>query len=156
MELIFGRPWLRAGARSSRRAIRSKSSFVPHSGFSATIPDARQIKDDLFDYGTFEIGKPTGIDIREKKMTLPLIHALSKSSRGEVNRIKRLVKKSEDKPKAVHEVIDFVKSSGGIDYAITVMERYHQEAKDILSTFPASDYRTSLEQLVQFTIERTK
>lgn len=124
--------------------------------FGEYVGMAFQIKDDLFDYGTFEIGKPTGIDIREKKMTLPLIHALSKSSRGEINRIKRLVKQSEKKPKSVFEVIDFVKKSGGIDYAIKVMEDYHQKAKDILQSLPNSPYRTSLEQLVQFTIERTK
>jgi len=124
--------------------------------FGENIGMAFQIKDDLFDYGAFEIGKPTGIDIREKKMTLPLIHALTKASKSEVSRIKKLVKKSEGKPKLVHEVISFVKESGGIEYAISVMENYHQKAKDILAAFPASNYRTSLEQLVQFTIERTK
>jgi octaprenyl-diphosphate synthase len=124
--------------------------------FGECVGMAFQIKDDLFDYGTFEIGKPTGIDIREKKMTLPLIHALSKASRGEINRVKRLVKQSENKPKSVFEVIDFVKKSGGIDYAISVMEDYHRKAKDILKTLPDSTYKTSLEQLVQFTIERTK
>lgn len=124
--------------------------------FGENVGMAFQIKDDLFDYGTFEIGKPTGIDIREKKMTLPLIYALNKSSKSEVRRIKKLVKKSESKPKVVHEVISFVKESGGIDYATKVMENYHQKAKDILATFPPSEYRNSLEQLVQFTIERTK
>ncbi|MFK7952078.1 MAG: polyprenyl synthetase family protein [Ekhidna sp.] len=124
--------------------------------FGEYVGMAFQIKDDLFDYGTFEIGKPTGIDIREKKMTLPLIHALSKSSRREISRIKRLVKRSEKKPKSVFEVIDFVKKSGGIDYAISVMEDYHKKAKEILKSLPDSQYRTSLEQLVQFTIERTK
>lgn len=124
--------------------------------FGECVGMAFQIKDDLFDYGTFEIGKPTGIDIREKKMTLPLIHALSKASRSEVKRIKKLVKQSEKKPKSVFEVIDFVKNSGGIDYAISVMEDYHKKAKDILESLPESNYRTSLEQLVQFTIDRTK
>jgi octaprenyl-diphosphate synthase len=124
--------------------------------FGENVGMAFQIKDDLFDYGAFEIGKPTGIDIREKKMTLPLIYALSKASKSDVKRIKKLVKKSNDKPKSVHEVISFVKESGGIDYATSVMEDYHQKAKDILATFPPSDHRTSLEQLVQFTIERTK
>ena len=124
--------------------------------FGENVGMAFQIKDDLFDYGAFEIGKPTGIDIREKKMTLPLIHALSKASKSEVSRIKKLVKKSEKKPKLVHEVIDFVKSSGGIEYATSVMENYHNKAKEILAELPLSTYRTSLEQLVQFTIERTK
>ena len=124
--------------------------------FGENVGMAFQIKDDLFDYGAFEIGKPTGIDIREKKMTLPLIHALSKATKSEVRRIKRLVKKSESKPKLVNDVIAFVKNSGGIEYATTVMERYHQKAKDILASLPESSYRSSLEDLVQFTIERTK
>ncbi len=124
--------------------------------FGENVGMAFQIKDDLFDYGAFEIGKPTGIDIREKKMTLPLIHALSKASSSEKSRIKRLVKKSEKKPKVVHEVIDFVKTSGGIEYATSVMESFHNKAKEILNSLPPSDYRTSLEHLVQFTIERTK
>lgn len=124
--------------------------------FGLAVGMAFQIKDDLFDYGTFEIGKPLGIDIKEKKMTLPLIHALSKASRSEKKRIKKLVKQAERKPKLVQEVIEFVKQSGGIEYAITVMEDFHNKAKDILKTLPDSTYRTSLEQLVQFTIERNK
>lgn len=124
--------------------------------FGMAVGMAFQIKDDLFDYGTFEIGKPRGIDIKEKKMTLPLIHALSKASRLEKKRIKKLVKQAEKKPKLVHEVIDFVKQSGGIEYAISVMESYHNTAKEILNSLPDSEYKTSLEQLVQFTIERTK
>ncbi len=124
--------------------------------FGENVGMAFQIKDDLFDYGTFEIGKPTGIDIREKKMTLPLIHALNKASQNEVKRVKRLVKKSEEKPKVVHEVIDFVKKAGGIEYAEAVMDKYHQKAKDILASLPDSEYKTSLEQLVQFTIDRTR
>lgn len=124
--------------------------------FGLAVGMAFQIKDDLFDYGTFEIGKPRGIDIIEKKLTLPLIYALSKATKAEKKRIKRLVKNAEKKPKLVHEVIDFVKKSGGIEYAISVMEAYHNKAKDILKTLPDSNYRNSLEQLVQFTIERTK
>lgn len=124
--------------------------------FGLAVGMAFQIKDDLFDYGTFEIGKPRGIDIKEKKMTLPLIYALNKSSKLERKRIKKLVKRAERKPKLVNDVIEFVKASGGIDYAISVMENYHQKAKNILQTLPDSEYRTSLEDLVQFTIERTK
>ncbi|WP_420318119.1 polyprenyl synthetase family protein [Ekhidna sp.] len=124
--------------------------------FGLAVGMAFQIKDDLFDYGTFEIGKPRGIDIKEKKMTLPLIYALNQSSKLERRRIKKLVKRAEKKPKLVFEVIDFVKKSGGIDYAISVMEEYHQKAKDILQTLPESTYRNSLEDLVQFTIERNK
>lgn len=124
--------------------------------FGLAVGMAFQIKDDLFDYGTFEIGKPRGIDIKEKKLTLPLIYALNQTTRGEKRRIKKLIKQAEKKPKVVHDVIDFVKKSGGIDYAISVMEDYHSKAKEILKTLPESTYRDSLEQLVQFTIERTK
>ncbi|MEM0939611.1 MAG: polyprenyl synthetase family protein [Bacteroidota bacterium] len=124
--------------------------------FGLAVGMAFQIKDDLFDYGTFEIGKPRGIDIKEKKLTLPLIYALNNADKSQRNRIKRYVKLAERKPKFVQEVIDFVKKSEGIDYAISVMESYHDRAKEILKTLPDSDYRRSLENLVQFTIERTK
>ena len=124
--------------------------------FGLAVGMAFQIKDDLFDYGTFEIGKPRGIDIIEKKLTLPLIYALSKADRSKKKHIKKLIKNAEKKPKLVGEVIDFVKSSGGIEYAIAIMEEYHNKAKKILHSFPESTYRSSLEDLVQFTIERTK
>ncbi len=124
--------------------------------FGENVGMAFQIKDDLFDYGTYEIGKPTGIDIKEKKMTLPLIYALNQSGRSERSRIKKMIKKNSQEPDVVTEVIDFVKSSGGIQYAIEVMENYHQNAKVILDRLPDSTYKTSLEQLVQFTIDRTR
>jgi octaprenyl-diphosphate synthase len=117
---------------------------------------AFQIKDDLFDYGVQEVGKPLGIDIREKKMTLPLIFALQNSTWLEKNRIKGIIKNHSENTKKVNEVIAFVKSKGGIEYAESVMKRYHQEAIEILNTLPDSTTRTSLEQLVQYTIERTK
>lgn len=115
---------------------------------------AFQIKDDLFDYGDDVIGKPVGIDIKEKKMTLPLIYALSKSSWLERRKIIGIIKNESEKPKKVKEVIAYVKASGGIEYANEVMKKYHQEALAIMDTFPDSDYKRSLIQLVQFTIER--
>jgi octaprenyl-diphosphate synthase len=115
---------------------------------------AFQIKDDLFDYGEDEIGKPLGIDIKEKKMTLPLIYALSKAGWWEKRKIISIVKNDGNKPKKVKEVIDFVKSSGGIEYAQEAMKRYYDQSLQILETLQASDYKTSLQQLVQFTIER--
>ncbi|MCP4459809.1 MAG: polyprenyl synthetase family protein [Cytophagales bacterium] len=124
--------------------------------FGEAVGLAFQIKDDLFDYGTEEIGKPTGIDIKEKKMTLPLIHALSKADTAEKRRIKKLVKQSEEKPKVVKEVIEFVKSSGGIEYTMEKMNFYHAKANSILEGLPESAYKTSLQQLVQFTIDRVK
>ena len=117
---------------------------------------AFQIKDDLFDYGTAEIGKPTGIDIKEKKMTLPLIYALNKASWLEKRKIINTIKNDSDKPQKVAEVIDFVKKSGGIEYTTEVMKRFVQEANEILFTFPESVFRKSLFDLIQFTIERTK
>ncbi|WP_337045066.1 polyprenyl synthetase family protein [Emticicia sp. 17c] len=117
---------------------------------------AFQIKDDLFDYGDAEIGKPTGIDIKEKKMTLPLIYALNHAGWSEKRNIINLVKNHSENPKKVSEVIQFVKQSGGIQYTTEVMQRYVSEAKDILFTFPESAFRQSLHDLIQFTIERTK
>ena len=122
--------------------------------FGEKIGMAFQIKDDLFDYGEEEIGKPVGIDIKEKKMTLPLIHALSKASWLEKRKIISIVKNESDKPKKVKEVIDFVKRSGGIQYAEEAMNKYHRDALQLLNRFPESDYKRSLIQLVQFTIDR--
>lgn len=123
--------------------------------FGEKIGMAFQIKDDLFDYGEIEIGKPLGIDIREKKMTLPLIYALSRSDRKEKRRIIGIVRNESDKPRKVKEVIAYVKQSGGIEYAVEKMNRFHREALAILDTLPDSDYRKSLRDLVQFTIERS-
>lgn len=115
---------------------------------------AFQIKDDLFDYGEEEIGKPVGIDIKEKKMTLPLIYSLSKASWLEKRRIINIVRNESDKPKKVKEVIRFVKEAGGIDYATKAMDRFYRQALEMIETLPDSTYRKSLAQLIQFTIER--
>jgi octaprenyl-diphosphate synthase len=117
---------------------------------------AFQIKDDLFDFGEDEIGKPTGIDIKEKKMTLPLIFALNKASWLKKRRIINLIKNESDKPSKVAEVIVFVKESGGIAYTQQVMQSYVNQAFDLLATFPSSPYKEALKNLVQFTIDRTK
>ncbi|SFF51408.1 polyprenyl synthetase family protein [Thermoflexibacter ruber] len=124
--------------------------------FGEKIGIAFQIKDDLFDYGTAEIGKPVGIDIKEKKMTLPLIYALNKADKNDKRRIINLIKNESEKPKKVVEVIDFVKQSGGIEYTQQVMQGYYQEAEQILAGFPDSIYKTSLQDLVKFTIERSR
>ncbi len=122
--------------------------------FGEFVGMAFQIKDDLFDYGEDEIGKPLGIDIKEKKMTLPLIHSLSKATWLEKRKIIGIVKNDSENSKKVKYVIDFVKKSGGIDYANQTMRGYHEQALTILNDFPASEYKTSLVDLVQFTIER--
>jgi octaprenyl-diphosphate synthase len=87
-------------------------------------------------------------------MTLPLIHALSKASWTEKRKIIGIVKNESTKPKKVKEVIAFVKASGGIEYATQSMNQFHQQATEILDELPASVYKSSLEQLVKFTIER--
>lgn len=122
--------------------------------FGEHVGMAFQIKDDLFDYGEEEIGKPVGIDIKEKKMTLPLIYSLSKASWLEKRRIIGIVRNESENPKKVKEVISFVKNSGGIEYARKAMERYYLEALELLKPLPESEYKTSLSQLVRFTIER--
>jgi len=122
--------------------------------FGEMIGMAFQIKDDLFDYGDQEIGKPLGIDIKEKKLTLPLIYALSRAGWAEKRRIIRIVKSESGKPKKVREVIDFVKQSGGIAYAVDAMNKFHQDALLILEDFPDSVFKRSLRELVQFTIDR--
>lgn len=122
--------------------------------FGELVGMAFQIKDDLFDFGDDEIGKPLGIDIKEKKMTLPLIYALSKGSWLEKRRVINIIKNKSDQPKKVKEVIEFVKASGGLQYAKKSMGEYHSKALELLSGFPESEYKTSLLQLVQFTIER--
>ena len=124
--------------------------------FGERVGIAFQIKDDLFDYGTAEVGKPLGIDIKEKKMTLPLIYALNKADFWEKRRIINIVKNESENPKKVDQVITFVKNSGGIEYATEAMNRYVAEAQTLLNSFPDSPYRKSLHQLVQYTIERSK
>jgi octaprenyl-diphosphate synthase len=122
--------------------------------FGQLVGMAFQIKDDLFDYGEDEIGKPVGIDIKEKKMTLPLIYALSKSSWLEKRRIIGIIRNKSEDSKKVKEVIEYVKKSGGIEYAQGVMQQFYQKAINILNTFPDSAYKTSLAELVNFTIAR--
>ena len=98
-------------------------------------------------------GKPLGIDIKEKKMTLPLIYALSRSTWFEKRKIIGIVRNESANPRKVKEVISYVKASGGIEYAKQAMNRFHAQATEVLNTLPASVYKTSLEQLVQFTID---
>ncbi|KYG85665.1 polyprenyl synthetase [Roseivirga seohaensis] len=124
--------------------------------FGLKVGMAFQIKDDLFDYGTEEVGKPLGIDIKEQKMTLPLIYSLQNASSSTKRRIIRTVKSKGDHSKKVNEVVAFVRETGGIEYAQKVMNQYYQEAIQILETFEPSIYRDSLSQLVTYTIERSK
>lgn len=124
--------------------------------FGEKVGMAFQIKDDLFDYGKDEVGKPVGIDIKEKKMTLPLIYALNHASWIDKKKIIYLIRNRNEDKKAVNQVIDFVKKSGGLEYAEGVMDKFYREALDILRDFPDSEYKTSLHALVRYTIERQK
>ncbi len=125
--------------------------------FGENVGMAFQIKDDLFDYGSAEdIGKPTGIDIKEKKTTLPLIYALNRASFLTKRHITRLVKNHNENPKKVAEVIDFVLTGGGIEFATEKMHEFKDKALEILRQFPDSPSRQSLEGLVLYTINRKK
>jgi octaprenyl-diphosphate synthase len=122
--------------------------------FGEKIGIAFQIKDDLFDFGSESVGKPLGIDIKEKKMTLPLIYALKQTDDRTRKHIIRQIKNKSEDPKVVREVIAFVKASGGIPYASEAMYRYRDEAFDLLHQLPSSDARHALEDLVTFVTDR--
>lgn len=125
--------------------------------FGEMVGIAFQIKDDLFDYGLGEdIGKPTGIDIKEKKMTLPLIHALSQADRKQKGKIINIIKNHSNDNKKVKEVLDFVINSHGLQYAMDKMHEYREKALEILHGFNNNEARQSLENLVIYTTERTK
>lgn len=116
---------------------------------------AFQIKDDLFDYlSSNVIGKPVGIDIKEQKMTLPLIHTLKIAHEKDRKYYFDTIKRYNNNPKRVKELIEFVKNSGGLEYSITVMKDFQQKAKDILNEFPESEARKSLHSMLDYVIER--
>jgi len=125
--------------------------------FGELIGIAFQMKDDLFDYYNEDlIGKPTGIDIKEQKMTLPLIYTLKNSDKKQKKFITQTVKNHNTNSERVAEVLDIVKRSGGIDYTIDKMKSYQKEALQVLKTFDDNESRKSLELLVTFVIERKK
>lgn len=134
-----------------------KNTIAKFKEFGILTGMAFQIKDDLFDFGSSEeIGKPTGIDIKEKKMTLPLIYALNQSSWMEKRKIINIIKNHNTDSDKVKEVIDFVIAKGGIAYAEKIMLDYKNKALTLLKDFPESPSRNSLEQLVVYSIERKK
>ena len=122
--------------------------------FGEKVGIAFQIKDDLFDYGEDNIGKPTGIDIKEKKMTLPLIYTLQHADMPTKRRIIYIVKNNSTDRSKVNEVIKFVQESGGIAYAQEKMTQYKEEARQILHTFPDTPARRAMEELVNYVIDR--
>jgi octaprenyl-diphosphate synthase len=122
--------------------------------FGEKVGIAFQIKDDLFDYGQDNIGKPTGIDIKEKKMTLPLIYTLQHADLPMKRRIIYIVKNNSTDRSKVNEVIKYVQESGGIAYAHGKMLEYKEEARQILHTFPDSPARRAMDELVDYVIDR--
>ena len=124
--------------------------------FGELIGMAFQIKDDLFDYGEAKIGKPTGIDIKEQKMTLPLIYALNNSTKKEKSWLINSVKNHNKDKKRVKEVIAFVIEKGGLEYAEQKMIAYQKEALQLLEDYPQSDFKESLILMVNYVIERKK
>jgi octaprenyl-diphosphate synthase len=122
--------------------------------FGELIGIAFQIKDDLFDYSEAKIGKPTGIDIKEKKMTLPLIYTLNHCSKEEKKWLINSVKNHNKDKKRVKEVIEFVKKNQGIEYTSAKMKEYHEKALAILNEYPDSPYKESLTSMVNYVIER--
>ncbi|PSL33150.1 polyprenyl synthetase family protein [Chitinophaga ginsengisoli] len=123
--------------------------------FGEKVGVAFQIKDDLFDYGSEKIGKPTGIDIREKKMTLPLIYTLEHATPETRRLIINIVKNHNTDKDRVAEVIELVKKSGGIEYTQQKMFEYRDDALAILHSFPENNIRAGLETLVRYTTDRT-
>jgi octaprenyl-diphosphate synthase len=124
--------------------------------FGELIGMAFQIKDDLFDYSQEAIGKPTGIDIKEQKMTLPLIHVLNNCSKKEKDWLINSIKNHNKDKKRVRAVIDFVKQQNGLVYAEDKMIQFQQEALSLIADFEASSYKEALTLMVNYVIERKK
>jgi octaprenyl-diphosphate synthase len=125
--------------------------------FGENVGMAFQIKDDLLDYqNNGSIGKPTGNDIKEKKLTLPIIHVLKNASRADRKRILSIVKRHNKSKKKVQEVIDFVIENGGLEYSINKMHEYKSMALNILSEMPENESKKALEKLVEYVVTRKK
>ncbi|WP_031427352.1 polyprenyl synthetase family protein [Flavimarina sp. Hel_I_48] len=137
-------------------AVHANEDIEPMRKFGELIGLAFQIKDDLFDYGSQKIGKPTGIDIKEQKMTLPLIYALNHADRKERAWLINSVKNHNRDKTRVNEVIAFVKEKGGLEYAIGKMIALKQEALVYLDKYPDSPYKESLIAMVNYVIDRKR
>ncbi|MGM0478233.1 MAG: polyprenyl synthetase family protein [Bacteroidota bacterium] len=125
--------------------------------FGELVGLAFQIKDDIFDYGTpGKIGKPTGIDIRERKMTLPLIYTLNTVDKKTRKELINIVKRYNEKPKKVRRAIELVVENGGIDYAYQKMMEIRDQALSLLQPLPDSESKKALQLLVKYTTERTR
>ena len=115
---------------------------------------AFQIKDDLFDYGNEDVGKPTGNDLKEKKLTLPLIYTLNNIPASDKRKIIYIIKNENKDPAKIKYVLETVTATGGIKYANSKMNQYRDEAINILHEFPNSEVRKGLEELVLYTTDR--
>lgn len=139
------------------QAVRaSKEEVQTMERFGELIGMAFQIKDDLFDYGEAKIGKPTGIDIKEQKMTLPLIHTLNNAPADKKRWLINSVKNHNTNKKRVKEVINYVKESGGLDYAVGKMKAFQSQAMELIKPYPDSPYKDSLVLMVDYVIDRKK
>ena len=117
---------------------------------------AFQIRDDLFDFGVEDVGKPIGIDLQEKKLTLPLIHALERAEKGERRRILKIVRQRKKSRQDVRDVARFAREGGGIAYARARMQGLAAEARAILLTFPPTPARDALLDLADYTVQRKR
>jgi octaprenyl-diphosphate synthase len=117
---------------------------------------AFQIRDDLFDFGVEDVGKPIGIDLQEKKMTLPLIYALRAADRGSRQRILRIVRKKKKSQADVREVAHFAEAHGGIAYARAQMNRLADEAHALLAALPPNEARDMMAAVIDYTVRRTR
>ena len=117
---------------------------------------AFQIRDDLFDFGAHGAGKPAGVDLKEKKLTLPLIYALTQADSKDRRRLMRVVRRDRKTPEDLAEVLEFVDRNGGLDYAQKAMRRLADDAQQILTEMPASEARSSMAGLIEYTIQRKR
>lgn len=113
-----------------------------------------QLRDDIFDYFSNDIGKPTGNDIREGKVTLPLLYALRDNDTQEKEQMTRLIKEADFSDEVVETLTSFAKVNGGIEYAYSKIELYKDKALDIINTLPENDIKTSLLHAVDYVVER--
>ena len=143
-------------AMGAKSVHASENKVEAMRNFGELIGIAFQIKDDLFDYSDQAIGKPTGIDIKEQKMTLPLIYAINNASSKDKSWLVNSVKNHNKDKHRVKQVIAFVKTNGGLDYAVQQMKDYQQKALGILDTYPSSPYKDSLSLMVNYVIDRKK
>lgn len=140
------------GARTTSATV---SLFEDMRLFGEKLGLAFQIRDDLFDFGDNKSGKPSGIDIKEKKLTLPIIHAMQKADSGEVRSIKKIIKSKKPHAEKMQIVLTFIHKYKGIDYAREKMDQLKKEAFEILEKVaPDTVYKNNLKKLVNFVITR--